>query len=114
MLHANMNGQYKYKVSLKNYNQLLRILQNMSGDYFFLRTLYIQVGHFFWLFRTSTLIRTSQNAASFEQGESFQTPIYFIGNSVLFISKLHNVIRVIINNNGYRLVSLVSLWNIII
>jgi len=31
-----MNRQYQYKVSLKNYNQLLRNLQNMSEDYFFL------------------------------------------------------------------------------
>src|SRR6218665_1169166 len=31
-----MNRQYQYKVSLKNYNQLLRNLQNMSVDYFFL------------------------------------------------------------------------------
>jgi len=31
-----MNSQYQYKVSLQNYNQLLRNLQNMSEDYFFL------------------------------------------------------------------------------
>jgi len=31
-----MNRQYQYKVSLKNYSQLLRNLQNMSEDYFFL------------------------------------------------------------------------------
>jgi len=31
-----MNRQYQHKVSLKNYNQLLSNLQNMSGDYVFL------------------------------------------------------------------------------
>src|SRR6218665_1800985 len=31
-----MNRQYQYKVSLKNYNQLLRNLQIMSEDCFFL------------------------------------------------------------------------------
>jgi len=39
-----MNRQYQYKVSLKNYNQLLRNLQNMLGNYFFLpHSVYIYI-----------------------------------------------------------------------
>jgi len=49
-----MNRQHEYKVSLKNYNQLLRNLQSMSEDCFFLPHPVYMMGN--WAYRLSAFI----------------------------------------------------------